>query len=170
MGALVALASVLTAFLLVSIRGFPRGSALLGAVSVVSAAVFLALVAFVHPSGDDYDFALALRGGGPWSVVSQFYHQWSGRFSAILVTSVVTSLHPLAWACRSALIAVVVIEAAALAAIIRVGSARSVSRAQAAWVALVVMCVCAGSMPSTAEGLYWMSAVLGYGLGFAVLL
>jgi hypothetical protein len=170
MGVLAIAACALAAILLLSWERCPPPERILAVTVALVAAVFAALFAFVHPSGDDYSFAIALRGTDPWSALARFYQTWTGRFASVSALMAVTALHPLVWACRIAILLVLALETAAFAVIVHRLAAGALSASQAAWVAVAAMCIAAAAMPSAAEGMYWASAVMAYELGTALTL
>lgn len=144
-------------------RHFPAGPVLI-AVSLGMLGLYAWLAQFAFPMADDLAFAATGRTGDFLELQIERWKLWNGRFSSnipILCSPLVQGLSglPLYRACPMLLIALTV---CAFQGLVRSASDRSISRAHAWAVALVLAMVQFTLMPNLGEGLYWYTGAMTY--------
>ncbi|MVN77312.1 hypothetical protein GO988_13335 [Hymenobacter sp. HMF4947] len=168
------------------IRSFLPRWALLGVVGVLVVAVLplLALTQFAHPYFDDYVNANGTAELGYWASQVHTYQNWSGRYTAVFLS---TTLNALTWwplAARLSGLRLVLASAllghllalqqffGALLAVLGQPAPSSAppqpSRRGAAWgVALLVLALELNALPEPFSFLYWYAASFVYQLAWA---
>ncbi|MCC7500990.1 MAG: hypothetical protein IT229_00580 [Flavobacteriales bacterium] len=144
-------------------RHFPAGPVLIAA-SLGMLGLYAWLAQFAFPMADDLAFAATGRTGGFLELQIERWKLWNGRFSSnipILCSPLVQGLSglPLYRACPLLLIALTV---CAVQGLVRSASDRSISRAHAWAIALVLAMVQFTLMPNLSEGLYWYTGAMTY--------
>lgn len=139
----------------------------LAAAAAAAIMLRLALAFYAFPSADDYCLSVDTRDAGFWDMQVRSYLGWTGRYSAILLESIVVQFDLIAvyrWFALSTLIATVL----SIGALVRAVCGPGVTRLHVALLTVTAAAVFAGGLPSTVEAFYWLPGQASYQWGVIV--
>ncbi|QNH62252.1 DUF6056 family protein [Hymenobacter sediminicola] len=150
------------------------GPWLLAAALILALLPFFALAWYSHPSSDDFLLANGLRDHGLLGYQRYMYLNWTGRYSSVLLWSLFNPVAYGGWELTYRLLPLFFLLAALVTfySMLR-GLLRSFVSVRALWLSsATLLLLLLFQLPSTAEGIYWVTGMYNYLLPalFALLL
>jgi len=133
-------------------------------------APYLALAAFVHPTGDDFDYAMDTRVEGYWPALQHQYVGWNGRFASNLLVLANPMVGGSIVLYRVVAAAMIVATIAAIYLLIRAIAGAALDRKEAFICSLALTGVYLAGVPALGESFYWFTGSVTYQLSSVLLM
>lgn len=125
---------------------------------------FLLLTKYAYPQADDYYFAIRDSQTDFWTTQIDTYHNWSGRFFGTAILRLNPLINNSIDTYKFYSLGIIIALAFSLIFLINNTVGRKLSNTSSLGLALFILALYLAHLPSTSEGLFWLTGFLTYTL------
>ena len=127
-------------------------------------APYVAVAAYIHPTADDFGYALDTRAEGYWAAQRHQWVTWNGRFASNLLVLANPMVGGSIAIYRLAAVAMIAATIAASYLLVRAISRAALDRRESLLCSLALTGVYLAGLPSLGESIYWFTGAVTYQL------
>ncbi len=131
---------------------------------------FFALLAYVHPQGDDFFFAAKVNELGVWGFVKDMYFHWSGRYASMFIGAFDPLRFESLTLFRISLLLFQLLFITSIFTLFRSIIKTEISNSKILIFSLAFYAIFINGLPDVLEFLYWFPSVTAYQLGISLYL